>query len=316
VAAGRSSKVVIYAALLGNLLVAITKFAAAALTGSSAMTSEGVHSLVDTANQALLLYGTHRAARPPDDAHPLGYGRELYFWSFIVALLIFSTGAGVSLFEGISHVLQPTPITNPLVNYVVLGLSFVFEGTSWSIAVREFNGERGRMRVVDAVMASKNPTTFTVLFEDTAALIGIGIAVMGTFLTEQFNAPVFDGAASIGIGIILAITAALLARESKSLLLGEPARESVRKSLQEIAGHQLGVEHAFNLFTVHLAPDQIVVGIDLDFDDRLSASGIEQTVRALEERIKRRHPSVVALFVKPRPADDPKAPPAPDPTPL
>jgi cation diffusion facilitator family transporter len=299
-AAGKSSNVVIYAALAGNLLVAITKFIAALWTGSSAMTSEGVHSLVDTANQGLLLYGKHRAARPPDNYHPLGYGRELYFWSFIVALLIFSTGAGVSFYEGITHILEPNAITSPEVNYVVLGLSAVFEGASWFVAYREFNNERGDTDLLDAVTRSKDPTTFTVLFEDSAAIAGIAIAFAGTLLGEQLDMPVLDGAASIGIGLVLAATAMFLARESKGLLIGEPARERVRRSLQAIAADELGVARAFNLLTVHLGPRQIVVAFDIEFADWLSVSDIEHAVRTLEARIKERHPEVIAVFIKPR----------------
>lgn len=304
-AAGKSSNVVIYAALAGNLLVAITKFCAASWTGSSAMMSEGVHSLVDTTNQGLLLYGIRRAAKPPDAHHPLGYGRELYFWSFIVALLIFSTGAGVSVYEGIRHIQDPRVIVDPSINYAVLLLSAVFEGCSWAVAYREFNAERGTADILSAVRRSKDPTTFTVLFEDTAALIGIAIAFIGTLLADQLKLPLLDGMASIGIGVVLAVTAVFLARESKGLLIGEPARERVRQSIQRIAAEQLGVEKAFNLLTIHLAPEQIVVALDLDFDDRLSVGNIERTVRALEARIKDEHPEVVSVFVKPRDAAEP-----------
>ena len=298
-AAGKSSNIVIYAALVGNLLVAITKFIAALWTGSSAMTSEGVHSLVDTANQGLLLYGRHRAARPPDSHHPLGHGRELYFWSFIVALLIFSTGAGVSFYEGITHIHEPNAITSPAVNYVVLGLSAIFETASWFVAYREFSNERGDADLLEAVTRSKDPSTFTVLFEDSAAVVGIVIAFVGTLLAEQLDMPVLDGAASIGIGLVLAATAIFLARESKGLLIGEPARERVRRSLQAIAAGQLGVAKAFNLLTVHLGPRQIVVALDIEFNDWLSVSDIEQAVRNLEARIKQEHPEVIAVFVKP-----------------
>ena len=301
-ATGKSSNRVIYAALAGNLLVALTKFWAAAWTGSSAMLSEGVHSLVDTSNQGLLLYGIHRAARPPDAQHPLGHGRELYFWSFIVALLIFSLGAGISFYEGIAHIQHPVEIRDPMVNYIVLGLSAVFEGGSWLVAFREFETERGGFGYLEAATRSRDPTTFIVLFEDTAALAGIAIAFAGTFLSARLEMPILDGAASVGIGLVLAATAIFLARESKGLLIGEPARENVRKSLQAIAQDQLGVQKAFNLVTIHKAPDQIVVAIDLDFSDELSAAEIEETVRGLERRIKERHPEVIAVFVKPKDA--------------
>src|SRR5262245_24067310 len=302
-AAGTSSRTVVFAALIGNLLVALTKFAAAGWTGSSAMVSEAVHSLVDTTNQVLLLYGIRRAARPADAQHPLGHGRELYFWSFIVAVLIFGLGAGISFYEGITHIQNPVTITDPVVNYVVLGLSAVFEGASWRVAAREFASQRGDAGYLEAAARSRDPTTFTVLFEDSAAMIGIAIAAVGTWLAVRFDAPVLDGVASIGIAAVLAATAIFLARETQGLLIGEPAREDVRQSIKRIAEQQLGVEAAFNLVTVHLAPDQIVVAIDLDFSDALPAREIERMVRALELRIKEQHPEVIAAFVKPKAAD-------------
>jgi cation diffusion facilitator family transporter len=299
-ATGKSSRKVIYAALAGNCLIAITKFIAAALTGSSAMLSEGVHSLVDTGNQGLLLYGGHRAATPPDDDHPLGYGRELYFWSFIVALLIFSLGAGVSFYEGITHIRHPAAISSPWVNYLVLALSLLFEGASWWIAFREFDAKRGSLGYLDAVIRSKDPTTFIVLFEDSAALIGIVIAFLGTFAAGRWDMPELDGVASIGIGFVLAATAIFLARESKGLLMGEPARNAVRNSILEIAKTQDGIRRAAVSLTVHLAPEQIVVALDLEFDDDLSAADVEEAMCQLEERIKMRHPAVIAVFVRPR----------------
>src|SRR5207302_7473031 len=221
--ASRASKRVIYAALVGNLLVALTKFLTAGLTGSSAMASEAVHSLVDTGNEVLLLYGLRRAARPPDELHPLGHGRELYFWSFIVTILIFALGAGVSMYEGILHVIAPVPISNPVVNYVVLGLALVLEGTSWGVALKEFRAVKGKRGYFEAVRQSKDPTMFMVLFEDTAALIGVMIALAGIATSETFDLPVLDGAASIGIGVLLGVVAMFLAREAKGLLIGEPA---------------------------------------------------------------------------------------------
>src|SRR6266851_10067087 len=202
-----SRKLVVYAALLGNLLVALTKFVAAALTGSSAMVSEAIHSLVDTGNEVLLLYGLRRAARPPDQLHPLGYGRELYFWSFIVTILIFALGAGVSMYEGIRHVMAPAPISNPVVNYVVLGLALVVEGASWGVAIKEFRAVKGKRGYFEAVRHSKDPTMFMVLFEDTAAIIGIMIALAGIAASQALRRPVLDGVASIGIGLLLGVVA-------------------------------------------------------------------------------------------------------------
>jgi cation diffusion facilitator family transporter len=307
-AAGGSSRRVIYAALAGNLLIALTKFVAAGWTGSSAMLSEAVHSLVDTGNQVLLLYGIHRASRPPDADHPLGHGRELYFWSFIVALLIFALGAGISFYEGVAHIREPVVVTDPAVNYVVLGLSFLFEGTTWIIALHEFDRRRGKIGYIRAVVLSKDPTSFIVLFEDSAALIGIAIAFAGTFAAERLAMPTLDGLASIGIGLLLAATAIFLARESKGLLLGEPAREATRREILDTARRQPGIAHAASLFTVHLAPRQIVVALDLEFADTLSVREVEATFAALKERIRRMHPEVVAVFVnvvRAGPADSP-----------
>ena len=301
-AANSSSKLVIYAALAGNLLVALTKASAAAWTGSSAMLSEAVHSLVDTGNEVLLLYGMRRSARQADPEHPLGYGRELYFWSFIVALMVFALGAGVSLYEGILHILFPKPITDPLVNYLVLALAFLFEGVSWLVALRQFRALKGPLGYYEAFRRSKDPISFMVLFEDSAALIGILIAALGTFAATTLDAPVFDGVASILIGLVLAGTASLLARESKSLLLGERADIKLSESILRIAEGGSLATRANGVLTVHLAPDQILVALSLEFADDLRAPQIEDAVINIERKIRAAHPEVVTLFVKPQTA--------------
>lgn len=294
------SKIVVYAAFAGNGLIAVTKFAAAAYTGSSAMLSEAVHSVADTGNQALLLYGMHRASQPPDDLHPLGYGRELYFWSFIVALIMFTLGAGVALYEGVQHVLHPTETTNPMVNYIVLACAFVFEGVSWYIALREFRRTKGDLGYFEAMRRSRDPIGFTVLFEDSAALLGLAIAFAGTFLGQHLGMPVLDGVASLAISAVLATTAFVLARESKGLLIGEPAtravRESIRATLQEIPE----IDSGQIAFTLHMSPDEIVVAFNLEFQDHLTAPQIEKATIDLERAVHRRHPDVIAVFVKPR----------------
>ena len=301
-AANSSSKLVIYAALAGNLLVALTKASAAAWTGSSAMLSEAVHSLVDTGNEVLLLYGMRSSARQADPEHPLGYGRELYFWSFIVALMVFALGAGVSLYEGILHILFPKPITDPLVNYLVLALAFLFEGVSWLVALRQFRALKGPLGYYEAFRRSKDPISFMVLFEDSAALIGILIAALGTFAATTLDAPVFDGVASILIGLVLAGTASLLARESKSLLLGERADIKLSESILRIAEGGGLATRANGVLTVHLAPDQILVALSLEFADDLRAPQIEDAVINIERKIRAAHPEVVTLFVKPQTA--------------
>jgi cation diffusion facilitator family transporter len=301
-----SSKKVIYAALGGNLAIAVTKMAAAAWTGSSAMLSEGVHSLVDTGNEVLLLYGLHRAEKPADAAHPLGHGRELYFWSFIVALLIFSIGAGVSFYEGVVHVLDPTPITDVRISYIVLGLAFVFELGSWYVAWKGFRAVAPALGYVpdagyiEAATRSKDPTSFMVLFEDSAALIGIVIALVGTAAADWLQMPVLDGVASIAIGLLLGLTGAFLARESKGLLMGEAADPALRDRILQIARSHGRIVGAEPLFTVHLAPWQVVVALTLDFPDDSRAADIERSFASLEAEIKRSCPQVVGVFIRPQ----------------
>jgi cation diffusion facilitator family transporter len=297
-----SSRHVIYAAFFGNLAVALTKFVAAWWTGSSAMLSEAIHSVVDTSNQLLLLYGMHRAAQPADEEHPLGHGRELYFWSFIVALLMFTLGAGVTFYEGLMHVLEPHPITDPHVSYIVLGCSAVFEGITWAVALREFRKTKGDASYYEAARDSKDPPAFMVLFEDSAALLGLTIAFAGTLAAQFLAMPVLDGLAALGISGVLAGIAMLLARESKNLLIGEQASPQIAKSIVEIARRQPGIERAHLLLTVHLSPDQIVAALSLEFADRLTTPEIEEKVIAIERAIHEAHPEVIAVFIKPQAA--------------
>lgn len=295
-AAHGGSRKVIYAALAGNLAIALTKFAAA----FSAMLSEGVHSLVDTGNGSLLLYGMHRAARPADRTHPLGHGRELYFWSFIVALLVFALGAGVSFYEGVIHIMAPEPVANAKVNYIVLGLSFLFEGSSWLVALKEFRQQKGKQGWLQAVQSSKDPSVYTILFEDSAALLGLIVAFAGILAAEMFELPELDGAASIGIGLILGATAVFLARESKSLLLGEPASPEVQRKVLAIVQQDPAVQRANGVLTLHMGPREIVAALSIEFEDHLSAPEIETCVERIETRLKAEVPEVTRLFVKPQ----------------
>ncbi|MGN6535738.1 MAG: cation diffusion facilitator family transporter [Mesorhizobium sp.] len=294
------SRRVIYAALAGNLAIALTKFAAAFFTGSSAMLSEGVHSLVDTGNGGLLLYGMHRAARPADSTHPFGHGRELYFWSFIVALLVFALGAGVSFYEGVMHIMAPEPVANPVVNYVVLGFSLLFEGGSWWVALKEFRKTKGRLGWFQAVRLSKDPSVYTVLFEDSAALLGLLVAFAGISVAEVFDMPEFDGVASLGIAAILGATAIFLARESKGLLLGEPASREVQAKVLAIAQQDAAVQRANGLVSVHIGPEEIIAGLSVEFEDHVAAPEIEACVERIEARLKAEVPTVKSLFVKPQ----------------
>ncbi|MBE7183099.1 MAG: cation transporter [Methylobacterium mesophilicum] len=296
------SKTVIYAALAGNFLIAATKFVAAFLTGSSAMLSEGIHSLVDTGNGFLLLYGLRRAARPPDRTHPFGHGRELYFWSFVVALLVFSLGAGASFYEGVIHLIHPEPIENPTVNYGVLGLSILFEGASWTVALKEFRRAKGALGWWQAVRQSKDPTVYTVLFEDSAALIGLLIALAGITAAQVFDIPELDGVASLGIGLLLAATAVFLAREAKGLLMGEAAAPDVQNRVLAIAQGDAAVRHANGVVTVHLGPDQIVAALSVEFEDAASVGDVEACVERLEKRLREEMPQISGLFIKPQTA--------------
>jgi len=296
--AGHGSKKVIYAALIGNSLIAVTKFAAATYTGSSAMLSEGIHSLVDTGNQGLLLLGIKRANKPADAKHPFGYGAELYFWAFIVAILIFAVGAGVSIYEGIQKVLHPHPITDPYIAYIVLVLAMIFEAFAWWIAFKEFQQIRGKRGFMETVRQSKDPTVFTVLFEDTAAMLGLIVAFVGLLGVQYLGLPWLDGAASITIGIILAGTAALLAYETKGLLIGEAASPELVGTIKSIVEATPTV-HAMNeLRTLHRGPRDVLLALSIDFEDELSVGNVEEAIYGLEIAIKSQFPEVTRLFIE------------------
>jgi cation diffusion facilitator family transporter len=299
-AADGGSRSAVWAALIGNVLVTVTKAGAAAFTGSSAMLSEAVHSFVDTGNEVLLLYGMRVARKKADRDHPAGYGRELYFWSFIVALLVFALGAGVSIFQGVHRVIDPQPIENAIVSEVVLAASFLFEGWSWIVSVRQFHKAKGALGWWQAFVKSKDPPLFMVVFEDSAALIGIAIAAAGTVLAAHFDMPMADGISSILIGVVLACTSTLLARESKSLLIGEKADSALIKSILDIANAACGSSHANGVLTIQMAPDQIMAAMSFEFDDALTAPQIEEMIADIERRIHEAHPEVTSLFIKPQ----------------
>ncbi|MDA1090630.1 MAG: cation diffusion facilitator family transporter [Proteobacteria bacterium] len=293
-----SSKHVVIAALIGNALIAVTKFAAAMYTGSSAMMSEGIHSLVDTTNQALLLYGIKRAATPADEAHPFGYGREIYFWAFVVAVMIFGVGAGVAIFEGFSKLANPTPIKNAFVNYIVLGLAFVFEAAAWWVAFREFNRKRGTLGYLKAVRVSKDPTVFTVLFEDSAAMLGIVVAFVGIWFAQSTGQLWMDGAASAVIGVILIIVAAILAFECKGLLIGEGATEAVIKNIRALVREHSTEATVNELLTLQLGPQDVLVNMSLDFNSDMTSDDVERLVSQLEDKIKAAHKEVTRVFIE------------------
>jgi len=296
--AAHGSKKVIYAALIGNSLISVTKFIAAAITGSSAMLSEAIHSVVDTGNQGLLLYGIKRSKRPPDEAHPFGHGSEIYFWSFVVAILIFGLGSGISFYEGVQKLLHPHPISDPYINYIVLASAMVFEAAAWWIAYKEFGKVRGNFGLFEAIQRSKDPTIFTVLFEDTAAMLGLIAAMIGIACADRLGIVWADGAASITIGIILAGTASVMAYETKGLLIGEAARPELGRGVRAIVGRTQDVRHINELRTMHLAPNDILLALSLDFHDNLNAGRVEETIFRLEQDIKARFPDVKRLFIE------------------
>jgi cation diffusion facilitator family transporter len=296
--AATGSKKVIYAALAGNGLIAITKFFAAAYTGSSAMLSEGIHSLVDTGNQGLLLYGLKKADQPADEKHPFGYGVELYFWAFVVAILIFAVGSGISIYEGIQKILHPHPISSPIIAYVVLGLAIMFESVAWWIAYKEFNRVRGQRGLLQAVRESKDPAVFTVLFEDTAAMAGLIVALLGLLGVQFLGLPWLDGAASVTIGVILALTAAFLAYETKSLLVGEGADPATVEVIRNLVEATPTVSRMNEIRTLHRGPQDVLLALSIDFEDNLTVGSVEESIYALEVAIKRRFPIVRRVFIE------------------
>jgi len=295
-----SNKLVLFAALAANLGIAVAKFVAAAFTGSSAMLTEGFHSVVDSTNQLLLLYGERASNRPADDEHPLGYGRELYFWSFVVAILIFATGAGLSIFEGIRHIRYPGPIEDATIAYVVLAISFVLEGASWLTAMREFRLTQGELGWWKAVRRSKDPATFIVLFEDSAAMFGLVVAAAGVFLTHWTLNPVWDGTASIVIGVALAIVAFMLARESKGLLIGERADPALAAAIREAFSARPEVTRVQEIVTIHFAPRKVFVAASVDFEDRVAVGAIEQLIAQTEAQLRADWPQIASVYIKPK----------------
>lgn len=296
--AATGSKRVIYAALIGNALIAVSKFVAASITGSAAMLSEGVHSVVDCGNQGLILYGLKRAARPPDAKHPFGYGMELYFWTFVVAILIFAAGATISIYEGVQRIAHPHAIESPMINYIVLALAMVFEGYAWSVAYKEFQKTRGDRGWMEAVRHSKDPTVFTVLFEDTAAMLGLMIAFAGVVAADVYAIDTADGIASLSIGLVLAMTAGLLAVECKGLLIGEGADSATVDDIRSVFERDRRVATVNEILTMHLGPTDILVVASLDFTDEMTSAEVEAAITAFETQIKSSFPDVQRIFIE------------------
>ena len=293
-----SAKKTIYAAMAANFVIAIIKFIAASITGSSAMLSEGIHSIVDTGNELLLLLGLRLSKKPADDSHPFGYGQELYFWTLIVALFIFAIGGGMSIYEGLEHLQHPEPLSDPRWNYIVLGLAVIFEGYSWNVALQEFLASKGEESFWKAVRASKDPTIFTILFEDTAALVGLFVAFLGVFSGHLLGNVYLDGVASIVIGVILCGVAILLATESKDLLIGEGAKPETVANIRKITCDDPAVEKVMKVLTLHFSPAEILLNLDIKFIDDLETEELAIAVERIETSIRTQHPEIQNIFIE------------------
>lgn len=296
--ADSANRLVVFVAIGANLGIAVVKFMAAALSGSSALLSEGIHSVVDTGNQLLLLFGIHRSRRAPDEEHPFGYGKELYFWSLLVALLLFSAGGAAAIFEGIDHLRQPEPLENPFWAYVVLAIAAVMETVSWSFALRELLAHRKPgMSPWRALRRSHDPSVYTTIFEDTAALLGLAVAFLGVLFSHVWGNAYIDGAASVVIGVILCIMAVLLARESKALLVGEAAYPEMVADITAMALHEPGIVAVHRVLTMVMGPGETLLNLDVQFRQSLSADEVAMTVTRLESVICERYPNT-SIFIE------------------
>lgn len=293
-----SAKKTIYAAMAANFAIAVIKFIAASFTGSSAMLSEGIHSVVDTGNELLLLLGLRLSKKPADDSHPFGYGQELYFWTLIVALFIFAIGGGMSIYEGIDHLRHPEPLTDPRWNYAVLGLAAIFEGYSWNIALQEFLASKKEDSFWKAIRASKDPIVFTILIEDTAALVGLLVAFIGVFSGHLLGNIYLDGVASIVIGVILCGVAILLASESKGLLIGEGATAETVASIRKITSSDPAVDKVVKVLTLHFGPQEILLNLEIKFVQDLATEELAIAVERLESSISSQHSEIQNIFIE------------------
>ncbi len=288
-------------AVLANLLIAGSKFVAAAMSSSVAMFAEGIHSVVDAGNGMLLLLGLHLARKAPDEMHPFGHGKEIYFWALVVAMMIFGVGGGVSIAEGIVHVVHPTEIEDATATYVVLGAAALFEGGSLAVALREFLAYRRRelpgYGLLTAIRASKDPTTFSVILEDSAALAGIAVAFLGVSAGRAFDAPYLDGAASIVIGMILATVALFLGSETRGLIVGERAWPRVTSRIRALATADPDVERVGALLTMHLGPDDVLLAIHLRFRPGMTAAELGAALRRIDRAVRAEHPRVRHVFI-------------------
>jgi len=293
-----NSKIAIYGALAANLGIAVVKFVAASVTGSSAMISEGIHSTVDSGNSLLLLLGMKRSQRPPDRGHPFGHGKEIYFWSLIVAILVFSLGGGMSIYEGISHLQHPEQLKDPFWNYIVLFASMGFEGASLIYAIREFNKSRGKLGFWQEVSMSKDPALFAVIYEESAAIAGLVIALAGVFLGHYFNNPIYDALASMLIGLVLVFVAINMVKESRGLLVGESADWDIVEGIYNLVNSEPRVKTLYYPLTMHLAPNEVLLALDVEFDKVMTVNELFSTITKLEDQIKKAYPDVKKIYIE------------------
>lgn len=289
----------IYSALIADVLIAITKFIAGGYSNSTSMISEGIHSLVDTVNQLLLLYGIKRSTKPPDARRPFGYGKELYFWAFIVSILIFGLGGGLSIYQGIIHMLHPEPLGNPTWNYIVLAFSFIFDGASLMIAVKEFNKTKGEISFWKAVVKSKDPSGFLVLFEDGAAVLGLIVVFILMVLNHTYNLPLLDGVASVIVGIILVVSSLILARESRSLLMGEDIAPDTQVRIRKLAEEDEAIIKVTNILSTYEAPEEIVLMLMVDFKPDLDTKQLTGAIERVRQNIKKQFNHIEFVIIQP-----------------
>ena len=293
-----SSKIAIYGAIAANSAIAVSKFAAAFFTGSAAMLSEGIHSLVDTGNGVLLLVGIRLSKKPPDSAHPFGYGNEIFFWSFVVAILIFALGGGIALYEGVQHIIQPRQLENVEWNYVVLVLAMIFEGSALRVALKQFEKTRRGRSFFRGLKESKDSTTIAVVVEDSAALVGLVIALLSVFLGQITGWVYFDGIGSVLIGVLLVGVAFFFAVECKALLIGEGLGVDNIEKIQALLEEEPRVFSHRRPLSLYFGPEEVLVNLDVHFVDGLSSDQIEETIDRIEARIKQAVPRVNRIYIE------------------
>jgi cation diffusion facilitator family transporter len=289
-------------ALLANVAIAIVKFVAAAATGSSAMLAEAIHSVVDTGDSVLLLLGMRLASRPPDERHPFGHGRDVFFWSLVVAMLIFGVGGGVTAYEGILRLRAPAPVRNVTASYVVLGAAALFETISLVIGLRALLDYRRRrlpgVSLFRAMHLAKDPTMITVVLEDSAALAGLLIAFLGVFLSTALHRPAFDGAASLLIGLMLAVVAVILGAECRGLIVGERALPDVVAGARGLLSGHPAVREVREVNTMQIGPDEVLLTVSLGFRTGLSDHALARAARDLDRALRERFPEIKRVLLE------------------